>query len=232
MITKKFNYESIKRKNINGSRKYLTPDGNAVASVTTVLDATADKTGLMEWRKRVGEQRATQIASEAAGIGTRLHKYIEDYVESGEWVDPGSNPYAKKAHAMASIIKDHGLANVNEVWGSEVNLYMPNLYAGTTDLVGEYKGKPTICDFKQANKKKKIEWIEDYFLQLVAYAECHNELYGTDIQEAHIFMCTRGDHPVEIGGEEYQQFDIWPDEYDYWRNRWYDRLYQYYEQLR
>lgn len=229
MITTKFNYEPIKRKNIDGSRKYLTPDGNAVASVTTVLDATADKSGLIEWQKRVGKQRATQIATEAAGIGTRLHKYLEDHIESDVWADPGSNPYAKKAHKMASIIKEKGLVDLNEVWGSEVSLYMPQMYAGTTDLVGVYKGNAAICDYKQSNKPKKEAWVGDYKLQIVAYAEAHNEQHGTDIREGHIFMCTRGSHSVELGGEEYQQFDVWPDEYDHWRKLWYDRLYRYYE---
>jgi len=230
LITKKFNYPTLKRKNIDGKRKYLTPDGNAVASVTTILDRTADKTGLIEWRKRVGETKATEITTEAAGIGTRLHKYLEDYVESNLWPEPSSNPYAKKAHKMASVIKEQAIKDLDEVWGSEVSLHMPNMYAGTTDLVGVYKGNPSICDFKQANKKKKAEWVENYFLQLVAYAECHNELYGTNIREGHVFMCTRGDHSTKLGGEEYQQFDIWPDEYDEWRNKWYDRLYTYYEQ--
>jgi genome maintenance exonuclease 1 len=230
LIIEKFNYPEIKRKNVDGKRKYLTPDGNAVASVTTILDATADKTGLLEWRRRVGEHKANQITKEAAAIGTRLHKYLEDYVEKGEWAEPGSNPYSKKAHCMASKIKHQAFPNITEVWGSEVNLYMPNMYAGTADLVGTYNGKPAIFDFKQANKKKKVEWVENYFLQLVAYAECHNELYGTNIQEGHIFMCSRGTNSLELGGEEYQQFDIWPDEYAEWRHEWYNRVYAYYEQ--
>lgn len=231
LIEQKYNYQKLSRKNIDGKRKYLTPEGDAVASVTTILDATADKTGLLEWRRRVGETRANQITTEAAGIGTRLHKYIEDFVETGDWVEPGSNPYSKKAHAMASVIKERAFPDITSVWGSEVSLYMPNMYAGTTDLVGTYKDKPAIMDFKQSNKKKKIEWVENYFLQLVAYAECHNELYGTNIQEGHIFMCTRGPDPLEIGGEEYQQFDVWPDEYAEWRNEWYNRVYAYYEQF-
>ena len=230
LLQKKFNYQSIERKQINGKRKYLTPDGNAVASVTTILDATKDKTGLLEWRRRVGEKKAQQITTEAAGIGTRLHKYIEDYIETAEWATPGSNPHAQKAHAMATVIKENAMCDITEYWGSEVPLYMPNIYAGTTDLVGCYKGQPAIMDFKQANKKKKVEWIEYYFLQLVAYAEAHNEIHGTNIQEGHIFMCTRGNHSTEIGGEEYQQFDVWPDEYAEWRKEWYNRVYAYYEQ--
>ena len=150
-----------------------------------------------------------------------MHKYLEDYIEFGEWPKAGGNPYAQQAHGMAEVIRDNALKDV-EVWGSEVALYMPQMYAGTTDLVGTYKGQPAIMDFKQTNKPKKEEWVVDYFLQLVAYAEAHNEIYGTEIREGHVFMCSRAG--------EYQQFDVWPDEYDEWRNEWYERVYKYYEQ--
>jgi len=222
LIIEKYDYKPIEKKSIEGKRKYLTPDGNAVASVTTVLDATKDKTHLIAWRKRVGEKKAQEITTEAAGVGTRMHKYLEDYVETGEWPTPGSNPYAQQAHKMAEQIRENALAHVDEIWGSEVQLYVPQMYAGTTDLVGQYKGQPAIMDFKQSNKPKKEEWIVDYFLQLVAYAEAHNEMFGTNIREGHVFICCRD--------LTYQQFDIWPDEYDDWRNEWYNRLIQYYEQ--
>lgn len=221
LIIEKYDYTPLSRKEVEGKRKYLTPDGNAVASVTTILDATKDKTHLIAWRKRVGEQKAREITTEAAGVGTRMHKYLEDYIEFGEWPTPGSNPYAQQAHKMAEQIKENALAHVDEIWGSEVQLYVPQMYAGTTDLVGQYKGQPAICDFKQSNKPKKEEWVVDYFLQLVAYAEAHNDMFGTNIREGHVFICCRD--------LTYQQFDIWPDEYDEWRNEWYNRVYKYYE---
>jgi genome maintenance exonuclease 1 len=86
-------------------------------------------------------------------------------------------------------------------------------------------------DFKQTNKPKKLEYVQNYFLQLVAYAEAHNEVYGTNIREGHIFMCSRGDDGMLLGGETYQQFDVWPHEYDEWRNEWYNRVYMYYEKF-
>jgi len=223
LIVKKFDYNPINRKQVNGKRLYETPDGNAVASVTTILDATKDKTHLIAWRKRVGEAKAQEIVTEAASVGTRMHKYLEDYIDTAEWPTPGSNPFAQQAHGMAEVIKCNALNDVDEIWGSEVALYMPQMYAGTTDLVGTYKGQPAIMDFKQTNKPKKEEWVVDYFLQLVAYAEAHNEIYGTNIREGHVFMCSRAG--------EYQQFDVWPDEYDEWRNEWYERVYQYYEKM-
>ena len=224
LITARYSYEPINRKSLDGKRLYECPDGNAVASVTTILDATKpeeNKKALQAWRNRVGHSKAQEITTEAAGVGTRMHKYLEDYIEFGKWPQPGSNPFAQQAHKMAEQIKVNALSDVDEIWGSEVNLYMPQMYAGTTDLVGQYKGQPSIMDFKQTNKPKKVEWVVDYFLQLVAYAEAHNEIYGTEIREGHVFMCSRD--------LQYQQFDIWPNEYEEWRHEWYNRVYQYYE---
>lgn len=220
LIIKKFDYAEIKRKQVDGKRLYACPDGNAVASVTTILDKTKDKSHLIAWRKRVGEAKAQEIVTEAASVGTRMHKYLEDYVETGEWPSPGSNPYAQQAHKMATQVRDNVMQDV-EVWGSEVNLYHPKIYAGTTDLVGTYKGQPAIMDFKQTNKPKKAEWVEDYYLQLTAYALAHNEVFGTNIREGHVFMCSRD--------LEYQQFDIWPDEFDDWAQEWWKRCEMYYE---
>jgi genome maintenance exonuclease 1 len=122
---------------------------------------------------------------------------------------------------MANVIIEHGLKDVNEVWGSEINLYYPELYAGTTDLVGVCNGSPAIMDFKQARKLKKKEWVEDYFLQLVAYAEAHNKLFDTDIRTGRIFICTQAN--------EYQTFEI--DDYDKWSDRWYRRVEDYYKKI-
>jgi genome maintenance exonuclease 1 len=221
LITERYDYKEIKRKQIDGKRLYACPDGNAVASVTTILDKTKDKSHLIAWRKRVGEAKAQEIVTEAASVGTRMHKYLEDYIEFGEWPTPGSNPYAQQAHRMAEQVRDNAMGDVDEIWGSEINLYHPKIYAGTTDLVGQYKGQPAIMDFKQTNKPKKAEWVEDYYLQLTAYALAHNEVFGTNIREGHIFMCSRD--------LQYQQFDVWPDQFDKWEQKWWDRVYQYYD---
>ena len=221
LIKEKYVYEKLKRVEVDGKRRYAAPGSPPVASVTTILDATKDKTHLIAWKKRVGEKKAQEIVTEAAGVGTRMHKYLEDYIDTGEWPEPGSNPYAQQAHMMATQIKEKAMTDVDEIWGSEVPLYVPGIYAGTTDLVGVYKGQPCIMDFKQTNKPKKEEWVVDYFLQLTAYAIAHNEVHGTNICEGHVFMCSRAG--------EYQQFDIWPDEFDEWKNEWWSRVYNYYE---
>jgi hypothetical protein len=223
LIKPKYTYEKLKRVEVNGKRRYAAPGGEPVASVTTILSGTKDMTHLIEWKKRVGEQKAQEIVTEASGVGTRMHKYLEDYIDTGEWPSAGSNPYAQQAHMMATTIKVHAMDDIDEIWGSEVPLFVPKLYAGTTDLVGVYKGNPCIMDFKQTNKPKKLEWVEDYFLQLTAYAIAHNEVHGTNIREGHIFMCSRAG--------EYQQFDLWPDEFAEWEQEWWRRVYQYYEKF-
>lgn len=228
LITNKYIYEKLKRVEVGGKRRYETPGGPPVASVTTILDGTKDKTHLIEWRRRVGEAKATEITTQAASRGTRMHKYLEDYIDTGKWPIPGSNPYAQQAHKMATVIKVHALGDINEIWGSEVPLYIPKLYAGTTDLVGVYKDNPAIMDFKQTNKPKKGEWVEDYYLQMTAYALAHNDVHGTDIKHGHIFMCSQNC--------EYQQFDLTPEPdpyfgrtFDDWANEWWNRVYSYYE---
>ena len=220
LTVKRFDYAKLSRTSLDGKRVYQCPDGNAVASVTTILDSTKDKTHLLELSKRVGEETAKRITKEASGMGTRMHKYIENYINDGTWGTPGANPYSQQAFKMAQIVHDNALKDVNEIWGSEVGLYFPKIYAGTTDCFGQYKGNPCIIDFKQTNKPKKKEWVEDYFLQLVAYAEAHNEVYGTDIKEGHVFMCSRK--------LDYQQFDITPITYNHYKKEWWNRVEEYY----
>lgn len=222
MITETYNYQPLERRDLPEGRRYVTPQGQPLPSVTTILSATGDKSHLEAWRKRVGNQRAQEITTEASGIGSRMHNYLEQYVLSGVWPTAGSNPYAQQAMKMAEVIRDSAMCNVDEIWGSEVPLYYPGIYAGTTDLVGRFKGNPAILDFKQTNRPKKPEWVDNYRIQLCLYGMAHNEVYGTDIREGHIFMCSRD--------FEYQQFSVAPDEWDYWCNEAWERVYQFYSQ--
>lgn len=233
MLIEKFKYSPLDREVINGKRHYVTPRGDRVASVTTILDATKpaeSRIALANWRKAVGEKKAAEISSEAANRGTRMHKYLEDYVKGIALKDTVSNPYAQQSLTMAKKVIADGFPNITEVWGSEVPLFFPQLYAGTTDCVGMHDGKPAILDFKQSNKLKKIEYIDDYFLQLTAYALAHNEVHGTDIQKGVILMCVRPPEvsPGQWGEPQYQEFTLDPEDFGMWTNRWWDRVDQYY----
>jgi len=213
----------MKRVNVDGSRRYLTPDGAKLPSVTTILDATKSeesKQALANWRKRVGPVRAQEITTEAAGRGTRMHKWIENYIKNDETGDPGSNPYSIQSHQMAHTIISKGLINCTEFWGTEVGLYFPEIYAGTTDLAGIHGNAEAIMDHKQTNKPKKREWIEDYFTQLAAYAIAHNEVHGTKIRKGVIFMCS--------ADNQYQEFIVEGEEFDKYADMWWKRLETYY----
>lgn len=234
LLQPKYDYQSLTRNETGGKRLYLCPDGSRVPSVTTILDKTKPeeaKQALANWKKSVGEKKAQEITTEAAGRGTRMHKFLEDYIKGEQLKETVTNPYAQQSLIMArKVIKD-GFPLIKEVWGSEVPLYFPELYAGTTDCVGIHNNNESILDFKQTNKPKKLEWIDDYFLQLTAYALAHNEVHKTKIRKGVIMMCVR---PPEIepgvwGDPEYQEFVLESKDFDYWTNRWCDRVEQYYK---
>ena len=223
MIIEKYKYDELKRTTTDKQRLYTCPDGNAVPSVTTILDKTKpekSQKALENWRKAVGEKKAKAITTEAANRGTRMHTYLENYVLGEELKETVSNPYAQQSLDMAKIVIKEGLKNVNEYWGTEVALYHPEIYAGTTDLVGVHGGDDAILDFKQTNKPKKREWVEDYFLQLCAYAEAHNKVYGTKIRKGVVLMCSKD--------FQYQEFIIEGEEFDKWRDKWWSRVEEYY----
>ena len=185
------NYIELTRSEINGQRMYNSPHG-PLPSVTTILSATkpaADKAGLDRWRQRVGEVEAAKITKIASDRGTIMHNILEHWVKNLEF-DPGNNMIHRQAKTMASVIKENIKESMTEVWGSEVPLFYEGLYAGTTDLVIKWNGNLVIGDFKQTNRPKKEEYVQDYYVQLAAYAMAHNEMYGTDIREGHIFMCS------------------------------------------
>ena len=235
MFNPRFNYTPVPRVEVNGKRFYATPDGNKLPSVTTILDKTkpAEKIqALQEWRRRVGEVKAQQITTEAANRGTRMHSYLEHYVKNGELKDRGTNPFSWASHAMAEVVIEQGLNNrVNEFWGYEVPLYFPSVYAGTTDAAGVHLNEESILDYKQTNKPKKIEWIEDYFLQLCAYAEAHNELHGTAIKKGVILMCVKpetDDMGNVLTKPEYQEFVLEGANFNKYCDLWWRRVEQFY----
>jgi genome maintenance exonuclease 1 len=234
MYNPKFDYQPVPRVVIEGKRFYATPDGNKLPSVTTILDKTKteeSKAALNAWRNRMGHERAQQITTEAANRGTRMHTYLEKYIKEGAIPQRGSNPFSWPSHIMAEEVVNKGLVNVNEFWGIEVPLYFPRVYAGTTDGAGIHLNEESILDYKQSNKPKKREYIDDYFMQLAAYAEAHNELFNTKIRKGVILMCVKPDldeqHNI-IGKPQYQEFVLEGAEFDKYRSLWWKRVEQYY----
>jgi genome maintenance exonuclease 1 len=202
---KKFKYPKSMRSLIDGKRHYDI-DSEKLPSVTTILSATQSeekKKSLADWRARMGAQSADRIRDVSAMRGTAMHRYLEAFIDGTGHKDLTS--IGKEAEPMAKKIIESGLGELDEVWGQEVTLYYPGLYAGATDIVGVYEGQPAIIDFKQTNKPKKREWISDYFCQLGAYCMAHNYVYGTKIQSGVILMCSKDllFQKFEVSGSEF-----------------------------
>lgn len=221
-LIEKYDYKAIERKDLDTGRVYVV-DGTGLPSVTTILSKTKpleEKKKLQEWKDRVGIEEAEKISKEASNVGTIMHNILENWILNRDY-NPGNNLIHQQAKSMAEKIKENIASDMSEVWGSEVPLYYPDLYAGTADVIGVWKDSPAIMDFKQANKPKKKEWISDYFLQGAAYSLSHNELYGTDINQCCIFMCSRN--------FEFQLFEVNGSEFQYWKDEWARRVDKYYK---
>ena len=211
-ITNHYHYEALERATQpTGERVYVTPFGN-LPSVTTILSATSNNAGLAAWREYVGEAKANKIRDEATGLGSLMHEHLECHIQNIER-PKGSNLVRSMARNMADTIINNGLQGIDEIWGIESPLYYPEYYAGTADLIGVYKGQPVIGDYKTTSKMKTKADIGDYRLQLAAYAECHDIMYGTEINAGVIFMVSRDlKHETFIfDGDDFKQAKV-----DWW----------------
>ena len=206
---KRFDYPESIRSLVNDQRHYDVGE-EKLPSVTTILSATQSdekKASLAKWRRNVGENKAESIMNEAANRGTIMHRILEGYLLGQNHAD--FSDLGQEAGIMAQTVIDSGIrGHLDEIWGSEITVYYPRLYAGATDLAGIYDGRESIIDFKQSNKPKRREWITDYFLQLAAYAMAHNYVYDTNIQSGVILMCTKDNYfqKFEVKDEEFQRF--------------------------
>ena len=183
----KYTYVHAASATDHGSRTYDVL-GLRLPSVTTILAKTKDQTYLTKWKNKVGYEEAERIKNYSGKRGTSMHKFIEKYIQESGYED--LTPIGVEAKPMAQKIIETGLQNISEYYGSEVTLYYPGLYAGSTDLVCEHEGKDTIIDFKQSNRPKREEWIEDYYLQIAAYSMAHDHIHGSNIEQGIIMVCT------------------------------------------
>ena len=208
------------RTSIEGRRHYEIT-GKKLPSVTTILSATKSQEAIdsiNRWKARVGEDQATRVKDQAAARGTNMHYHLEKYILGEGHKDLTDE--GQVAGDMAQVIIDKGLCDLSEIWGSEVTLYYPGLYAGATDLVGVYDYEDSIIDFKQSNKPKRKEWIDDYFMQLGAYAMAHNQVYDTEITQGVILMCTPDNY--------FQKFQVKGKEFIKYQHKFLERLNKYY----
>ena len=216
-----YRYPKTQREKVNGLRHYVF-EKEKLPSVTTILDQTQSiekREALTKWRESKGEAEATRIVDESAARGTAMHKILEMYILEQGYLDETN--VGKQAHNMALQVINGGLSNVTEYYGTECTLFYPGLYAGQTDLVGIHKGEDAIIDFKQTNKPKKREWIEDYCLQLAAYAMAHNILFNTKITKGVIMMCSKDNY--------YQEFVVEGSEFQKYKHNFLRRVDEYYK---
>ncbi len=219
----KYNYPKSTRSIIHGSRHYAV-NQESLPSVTTILKATESeekKAKLAEWKERVGFKQAEIIKQEASSRGSSMHDYLEKFLLGKLNMDLlGDNTREKM---MADQIIENGLRNkLEEIWGCEATIYYPGKYAGAADCIGVYENKETIIDFKQSNKPKKDEWIEDYYLQCAAYGMAHNTVYGSNISQAVILLCTKDNM--------FQRFIIDGEKFNDYQKKFLLKVEQFYEQ--
>ena len=188
---KLYKYPPCTRSTTDGIRTYEIGE-ERLPSVTTILDATKSdesKKKLSQWMLIKGKTEATRIKNQAAERGTAMHTYLEKYVGNSGHLDLTDT--GRVAKPMAETVIKEGLnGKLSEIWGTEITLYYPGLYAGVTDVVGVYDYEDSIIDFKQSNRPKRKEWVEDYFMQIGAYAMAHNYVHRTQITQGVILMCT------------------------------------------
>jgi len=217
---KRFTYPKSIRSSVDGKRTYEV-GSEKLPSVTTILSQTQSdekRASIAKWQAKVGKNEADRVKNVAAQRGTAMHGILEQHILGNNTLD--LTDVGQEAHRMAKVVIEKGFPNLDEVWGSEVVLSYPGLYAGQTDLVGVYQGRESIIDFKQSNKPKREEWIEDYYYQGVAYATAHDCIYGTNIEQAVIMMCT----PDLF----YQQFVLNGSRFRQYKWLWLYRLSEYY----
>ena len=214
----KYRYISGQRYEHHGSRTYDF-GGGRLPSVTTVLGKTKDQSFLTAWKNKVGHEKAESIKNYSSKRGTSMHKFLEDHITGIGYDD--LSPIGQEARPMANKIIEVGFTPIEEYYGSEVTMHYPGLYAGATDLVCLHNGMETIVDFKQANRPKKEEWIEDYYMQISAYAMAHDYVYKSQIRQGVIMICTPDLY--------YQEFKIQDIDLRHWKHKWMKRLNMYYE---
>jgi genome maintenance exonuclease 1 len=206
---------------VNDERHYEVGT-EKLPSVTTILAATQSdekRASLAKWKAKVGDVEADRIKNTAATRGTAMHSFLESHLNGQGLLDLTDE--GRAARSMAETIIKQGLGDLQEIWGNEVVLYYPELYAGQTDLCGIYQGRDSIIDFKQSNKPKQDSWIEDYYLQGAAYATAHDCIYGTNIEQTVILICTPDNF--------FQRFIVNGQRFKHYKSEWLKKVDKYYQ---
>ena len=194
-MSKEYFYPELDLVEKNGKRYYLDSNNHPVPSVTTILSLTSNKSGVDEWRRRVGSKKADEIVHESTVIGSAVHEAIENYLSDQKWDSFDRDRLGLISKSITNKFIETGLTDITKIWGLESGLILDGLYAGTADCIGIYKDKPAIIDFKTARKIKKKEWIHNYFAQASAYAILFEERTGIPVPQLVIIIAVDNEEP-------------------------------------
>lgn len=226
-INKQFTYPTVLKESTTekGRVYFVEHEGikyDPLYSVTTIISKQSPevKQSVQEWKNVIGHDKAEQIINNSLNVGNRMHDILHyRLTEKPNYESLFKKNYLfKLASKLADRIQETYLeANLDEIWGAEEPLFVPDLYAGRADLIGIYNGKPSIIDFKNGYKDKKEEYMDNYFKQSAAYALAHNYLFDTEIDQFVILFANSTDQTV-------QEKIFTGDDFKYWKDEWLSTL--------
>ena len=216
------NLPKLETQTIDYKRFYITPEGEAYPSITTVLSVRG-KEGLMEWRKRVGEQVANYVSGKAAARGTAVHHMCEDYLNNQQLDSPSEFEKHKKNFlpwCLFTQLKEQVLHNITDIYAQEVGLYSTKYkVAGRADCICKYKNVPSVIDFKTSTRERSDDWNENYYIQGSAYAEMFEEITGIEINQIVILVVTEDGTVQEFIKEKGDYLDALSEAIGNWRKQ-------------
>ena len=196
--------------NKDGVRLYETPEGNFYPSITTVLSI-RKKEGLFEWRKKVGNEVANYVSGKAARRGTKVHQMCEDYLNNMHTNFPDKFNEHKKdflPFCLFDQLREKVLHNIDNIYVQEASLHSDKYkIAGRVDCISEYKGAPSVIDFKTSTRERSDNWNENYYIQSSAYAEMFEERTGIEINQIVILVVTEDGTVQEFIKNKYDYID-------------------------
>jgi len=214
-----YHFPELKTKTVDRKRFYVTPEGNEYPSITTVLSP-RNKKGLMEWRKRVGNDVANHIANKAAVRGTKVHKMCEDWLNedfSQETWDKHKKDFFP--YTLFNELKNQKFEYITDVYAQEMTLYSDKYkVAGRVDLIANYQHHLSIVDFKTSTNERKDSYNENYYIQTAAYAEMFEEMTGIPINQIVILVVTENGTVQEFVKEKHEYIPLLEETLEEWYN--------------
>ena len=176
----------LEAQTIDGTRFYKVPSGKMYPSITSVTSF-YNRHIFVNWRKKVGEEKANKITRESTFRGTKYHDVVEYYMRNGTIDGLDMLPSTK----FLFLSSKKNLDRIDNIHALEKSLYSDYLgLAGRVDCIAEFDGELAVIDFKTSTKVKPEKWIENYFVQETAYACMYFEMTGIPVKKLITIMVT------------------------------------------